>query len=187
LWCSASRANRRAQDQPPVSSVEASIGGVRGVGNCSPDSFRRRVTSRCRGQRFSCYRIWYDTPYPLSNPLVFVLDRLKSRSGDGGNRAGGAVMAPPSVRAPPCPGTRGRRRWRRGVDLVINGSGRLIAICVRGRWIPAGRWGSSSVYLNRGHRSLIHWSAFHTASKEPKPNPTLDLRFCGPRCVPSTI
>jgi hypothetical protein len=38
VWCSASRANRRAQDQPPVSSVEASISGVRGVGNCSPTS-----------------------------------------------------------------------------------------------------------------------------------------------------
>jgi hypothetical protein len=35
-----------------------------------------------------------------------------------------------------------------------------------------GRWGSSFVYLNHGRRSPIHWSACHTASEEPRSNPS---------------
>jgi hypothetical protein len=84
VWCSA----RGAQDQPPISSVEASISGVRCVGNCSPDSFRRCGISCCRGRRPPHCRIRYNTLYALSGPLVFTLDWSESRLGDGGNRAG---------------------------------------------------------------------------------------------------
>jgi hypothetical protein len=88
VWCLASGVQRGAQDQPPVSSVEASIGGVQCVGNCSPDTFHRRGISRCRGWRPPYYRIRYNTLDTLSGPLVFTVDRLESRLGDGGDRAG---------------------------------------------------------------------------------------------------